>query len=88
MNVYWIVFFVITILIITFFLGYQTNKGFITAESLVIPKQANSTEVQTVLGHPLESFSCAVCLPSCFTIYNMSRQFGLRVRAVEEGWIK
>jgi len=31
---------------------------------------------------------CSACLPECLHVYNMTRQFGKTVYAIEAGWIK
>lgn len=35
-----------------------------------------------------QNSECSICLPKCFQVYNMTRQFGKTVNAVEQGWIK
>jgi hypothetical protein len=32
--------------------------------------------------------TCSECLPECFNVYNMTRNFGKKVSAVEQGLIK
>ena len=60
------------------------NKGIVQAQPIDVPSY-NLLQLQQMT---YQNSECGVCLPKCFQVYNMTRQFGKTVNAVEAGWIK
>jgi len=82
---YIIIAFAIGGLLMAIFLGYVADREKNTIQAEPTQWQPDVYMLQQMA---YQNNECGVCLPKCFQVYNMTRQFGKTVYAVEQGWVK